>query len=151
MAELDADDQRRIIEALRYLARDLHHRSFSVTSDRRQLLWQEMDRCLLLAQTLADSMPATMASGITVTTNPDLALLQSLGVSSWPTWGCEISTFPWTYEQQETCLLLQGDVTVTPDGGEPVRFGAGDLVVFDAGLSCTWEVHAPVRKHYRFG
>jgi uncharacterized cupin superfamily protein len=24
-------------------------------------------------------------------------------------------------------------------------------VVFDAGLSCTWEVHAPVRKHYRFG
>lgn len=72
MAELDADDQRRIIEALRYLARDLHHRSFSVTADRRQLLWQEMDRCLLLAQTLSESMPATMASGITVTTTPAL-------------------------------------------------------------------------------
>jgi hypothetical protein len=71
MAELDTDDQLRIIEALRYLARDLHHRSFSVTADRRQLLWQEMDRCLLLAQTLSDSMPATMASGITVTTTPD--------------------------------------------------------------------------------
>ena len=42
-------------------------------------------------------------------------------------------------------------VSVTPLGGEPVRFGAGDLVVFAAGLSCTWEVHAPVRKHYRFG
>jgi uncharacterized cupin superfamily protein len=38
-----------------------------------------------------------------------------------------------------------------PEGGEPVRFGAGDLVVFVAGLSCIWEVHAPVRKHYRFG
>jgi uncharacterized cupin superfamily protein len=24
-------------------------------------------------------------------------------------------------------------------------------VVFDAGLHCTWDVHAPVRKHYRFG
>jgi uncharacterized protein (DUF433 family) len=72
MAELDADDQRRIIEALRYLARDLHHRSFPVTADRRQLLWQEMDRCLQLAQTLSDSMPATMASGITVTTTPEL-------------------------------------------------------------------------------
>ncbi|MEB3360592.1 MAG: cupin domain-containing protein [Synechococcaceae cyanobacterium] len=23
--------------------------------------------------------------------------------------------------------------------------------MFDAGLSCTWDVHAPVRKHYRFG
>jgi uncharacterized cupin superfamily protein len=24
-------------------------------------------------------------------------------------------------------------------------------VVFEEGLSCTWDVHAPVRKHYRFG
>jgi uncharacterized cupin superfamily protein len=94
---------------------------------------------------------SAMASGISVTSNPDPAQLQSLGVTSWPTWGCGVSTFPWTYDEQETCLLLEGDVTVTPDGGEPVRFGAGDLVVFDAGLSCTWDVHAPVRKHYRFG
>ena len=52
---------------------------------------------------------------------------------------------------QEICLLLEGDVTVTPDGGEPVRFGPGDLMVFDTGLSCIWKVHAPVRKRYRFG
>ena len=97
------------------------------------------------------SQHTAMASGITVTPNPDPAQLQSLGVASWPTWGCGVSTFPWSYEEQETCLLLEGDVSVTPDGGEPVRFGAGDLVAFDAGLSCTWEVHAPVRKHYRFG
>ena len=77
---------------------------------------------------------AVMASGITVTSNPDPAQIESLGVSSWPIWGCEVSTFPWTYADQETCLLLEGDVTVTPDGGEPVRFGAGDLVVFDARL-----------------
>ena len=80
-----------------------------------------------------------------------MAVWAGLGVSSWPTWGCGVSSFPWTYDEQETCLLLEGEVTVTPDGGEPVRFGAGDLVVFDAGLSCTWEVHAPVHKHYRFG
>ena len=77
--------------------------------------------------------------------------LQSLGVTRWPTWGCGVSTFPWTYDEQETYLLLEGDVSVTPAGGEPVRFGAGDLVVLNAGLSCTWDVHAPVRKHYRFG
>ena len=92
-----------------------------------------------------------IANGITVTSNPDPAQLQSLGVTSWPTWGCGVSTFPWSYEEQETCLLLEGDVSVKPEGGEPVRFGAGDLVVFAAGLSCTWDVHAPVRKHYRFG
>ena len=40
----------------------------------------------------------------------------------------------WTYNDKETCLLLEGDVTVTPDGGEPLRFGAGDLVVFPTGM-----------------
>jgi uncharacterized cupin superfamily protein len=92
-----------------------------------------------------------MADGIRVTPNPTTEQLEQLGVSTWPIWSCGVSSFPWTYDERETCLLLEGDVSVTPDGGEPVRFGAGDLVVFEAGLSCTWEVHAPVRKHYRFG
>ena len=48
-------------------------------------------------------------------------------------------------------MILEGDVTVTPDEGNPVRFGVGDLVVFPAGMSCTWSVHKAVRKHYRFG
>jgi len=48
--DLDSDDWRRIRDALRYQGRDLHHRSFAVTSSRRELLWQEMDRCLALAE-----------------------------------------------------------------------------------------------------
>jgi hypothetical protein len=52
--DLSPDDWRRICDALRYLGRDLHHRSFSVTSQRRELLWQEMDRCLELADRLSD-------------------------------------------------------------------------------------------------
>ena len=52
-AQLTADDWRRIVDALRYLGRDLHHRSFSVTSERRELLWEEMDRCLELADRLS--------------------------------------------------------------------------------------------------
>lgn len=88
---------------------------------------------------------------IQVTHQPGAEQLQALGVTAWPIWSCGVSTFPWTYDEAETCLLLEGDVTVTPAGGQPVRFGAGDLVTFAAGLSCTWEVHAAVRKHYRFG
>jgi hypothetical protein len=49
-AELSTDDWRRICDALRYLGRDLHHRSFAVSAERRELLWQEMDRCLALAE-----------------------------------------------------------------------------------------------------
>ena len=81
---------------------------------------------------------------------PESTIL-ALGLRDWPIWGCEISTFPWTYDQRETCLILEGKVTVTPDGGVPVRFGEGDLVVFPKGMSCTWEVHQFVRKHYQFG
>jgi uncharacterized cupin superfamily protein len=77
--------------------------------------------------------------------------LESLGVRSWPTWGSDISKFPWTYDEPETCYFLEGDVIVTPDGGQPVRVGAGQLVTFPAGMSCTWDVRVPVRKHYRFG
>jgi uncharacterized cupin superfamily protein len=95
-----------------------------------------------------------VVTAITVKSNTHPAQQENRDVTSWPTWGCRVSTCLWTYDEQETCLLLGGggeNGSVTPDGGEPVRFGAGDLVVFDAGLSCTWEVHAPVRKHYRFG
>lgn len=54
---LSPDERRRIRDALRYLARDLHHRSFAVSAERRDLLWQEMDRCLELADRLADESP----------------------------------------------------------------------------------------------
>jgi hypothetical protein len=88
---------------------------------------------------------------IKIRPHPDAATLEALGVSSWDIWTKEVSTFSWTYDTEETCYLLEGDVIVTPDGGAPVRFGQGDLVTFPAGLSCTWEIRAAVRKHYRFG
>lgn len=56
-ALLSPDDRRRIRDALRYLGRDLHHRSFAVSAERRDLLWQEMDHCLELADRLEDGGP----------------------------------------------------------------------------------------------
>lgn len=88
---------------------------------------------------------------IKVTSPCPESVIVALGARDWPIWACEVSTFPWTYEQRETCLLLEGAVTVTPKGGDPVSFGAGDLVEFAAGLQCTWVVTQPVRKHYQFG
>ena len=73
-----------------------------------------------------------------------------LGCKSWPTWACGVSRFPWSYGETETSLLIEGAVTVTPDGGEPVSLVAGDIAVFPAGLSCTWHVTQPLRKHYSF-
>lgn len=67
-------------------------------------------------------------------------------------WGCGPSKFPWTYSDKETCYLLEGKVKVTPAGSdESVEIGAGDLVVFPKGMSCTWDVSVAVDKHYNFG
>lgn len=90
-------------------------------------------------------------SKITVEHSPSEARLQQLRVSSWPTWSKEVSKFPWSYGEQEVAYVLEGEIVVTPDGGEPVSFGAGDLVTFPSGMSCTWDVRKPLRKHYRFG
>ena len=76
--------------------------------------------------------------------------LAALGVLSWPIWTKDVSIFPWTYDSEETCYFLEGDVIVTPEGGAPIRVGKGDLVIFPAGMRCTWDVRVPVRKHYRF-
>ena len=67
-----------------------------------------------------------------------------------PIWEKEVSTFPWHYDDQETCLILDGEVTVKTKNGT-VSFKAGDLVIFPKGLDCTWNIKSPVRKHYKFG
>ena len=66
-----------------------------------------------------------------------------------PTWQCGVSKFDWHYDSSETCMLIDGRVSVTYDGGS-VSFGAGDYVIFPRGLSCVWDVTAPVKKHYIF-
>jgi uncharacterized cupin superfamily protein len=76
--------------------------------------------------------------------------LEHLGVGDWPIWTKETSVFPWEYDATETCYFLEGEVIVTPEGGEPVRMGKGDLVTFPVGMRCTWQVLSPVRKHYNF-
>lgn len=66
-----------------------------------------------------------------------------------PTWSCGVSEFPWSYDMEETCLLLCGRVRVDYEGGS-VSFGPGDLVIFPRGLDCLWIVTEPVTKHYLF-
>lgn len=70
-------------------------------------------------------------------------------MKSKPVWSCGVSDFDWYYSNEETCLIIEGEVTVKY-GSENVSFAAGDLVVFPQGLSCVWQVKKPVKKHYFF-
>lgn len=69
---------------------------------------------------------------------------------NWPIWEKDQSTFPWEYDEKETCLILNGKAVVSyPEGA--VEFGVGDYVIFPEGLECTWNITDRIRKHYKFG
>ena len=90
-------------------------------------------------------------TAISVISQPNREQLDKLGVFDWSIWTKEVSEFPWTYDEAETCYFLAGEVIVTPEVGTAVKMGKGDLVTFPAGMSCTWKVIQPVKKHYKFG
>ncbi len=87
---------------------------------------------------------------IIVESQPSQDTLEKLGTADWSIWEKEVSSFPWTYEMEEVCYILEGSVTVTPEDGEPVSIKSGDLVTFPQGMSCFWNVSSPIRKHYLF-
>jgi len=80
---------------------------------------------------------------------PTEQFLQDRKVRSWDIWEKEVSRFDWHYDSIEECYLLEGKVVVETQDGK-VMFGAGDFVIFPAGISCIWDIKEPVRKHYNF-
>ncbi len=75
--------------------------------------------------------------------------LAAQGVRTWPIWECQPSTFDWHYDQEESCYILEGEITVTT-ASETVHIKPGDYVTFPKGLDCVWKVDKAVRKHYLF-
>ncbi len=70
-------------------------------------------------------------------------------INKWPVWEKEVSRFPWTYDSDEECLIIEGEFTVeTEDGTYLIQ--SGDFVLFEKGLSCVWDIKKPVKKHYNF-
>lgn len=82
--------------------------------------------------------------------NPSMDYLDKRKVNSWPIWTKEVSRFDWHYDSIEECYILEGRVVVETEGGKKVEIKKGDFVTFPSGLSCTWDVKEPVRKHYNF-
>jgi uncharacterized protein len=62
-------------------------------------------------------------------------------------WECTPGVFDYVHTDETGCLV-QGRVTVTPEGGEPMELGAGDVVFFPEGSRTRWEVHETVRKAF---
>jgi len=74
---------------------------------------------------------------------------ETMRISEWPIWECAPSVFDWHYDQEESCYILEGEITVKTAEQE-VHIGPGDYVTFPKGLDCRWSVDKAVRKHYVF-
>ncbi len=48
----------------------------------------------------------------------------------------------------ETITLIEGDVTITPEGGDPVTVRAGEIAYIPEGTRAKWEVRETVRKGF---
>lgn len=51
-------------------------------------------------------------------------------------------------ESYEFCHILSGVVEITPEGGQPVRYTAGDSFVMKPGFTGVWKTIETVRKIY---
>ena len=75
--------------------------------------------------------------------------IERRNIRQWPIWAKEKSRFDWTYDGDEECLILEGEVLVeTKDGDFHIK--PGDFVTFEAGLHCIWDIRKPIKKHYNF-
>jgi uncharacterized cupin superfamily protein len=48
----------------------------------------------------------------------------------------------------ETITLIEGDVTITPEGGEPVTVRAGEIAYIPENTRAKWDVRETVRKGF---
>src|SRR5262245_5766413 len=93
--------------------------------------------------------PAPIASSWILSGRPD-ARNKQMALSDDRTsyvmvWDCAPGEFNWHYTEDETVVIVSGEVFITDDKGER-RLGPGDFAFFPAGCSCKWRVTNHVRK-----
>jgi len=70
-------------------------------------------------------------------------------IKKWPIWEKEVSRFEHSYDGDEECLFLEGEVVIETEDSN-YSISPGDFVIFQDGLKCVWDIKRPVIKHYNF-
>jgi uncharacterized cupin superfamily protein len=103
----------------------------------------ELDDWGLLEEATDDEIPMQVRGLTLWSASPDAEDGPSAGI-----WQCTAGPSYWVQEENEFIYVLSGSLTVTPDGGKPATFGAGDSAMFPRGWRGTWDLHETVRKVY---
>lgn len=68
------------------------------------------------------------------------------GRASTHIWDCTSGTFWWTFGDDETVVIIEGEVRVTTELGETRTLRQGDIAYFAGGTRALWDVETYVRK-----
>jgi uncharacterized protein len=63
-------------------------------------------------------------------------------------WASDVGAWRVSYDEWEFCHMLEGVCELTPDGGAPQRFEAGDSFVIEPGFTGVWRVVEPMKKRF---
>jgi len=63
-------------------------------------------------------------------------------------WHATTGFYHTTYAAYEFVHLIEGRITITPDGGEAQHYVPGDSFVVEPGFTGVWEITAAVRKNF---
>ena len=63
-------------------------------------------------------------------------------------WEATPGTYHATYTAYEFVHFIAGTLTITPDGGKPVRIFPGDAFVVEPSFKGVWKIEETVRKHF---
>ena len=61
-------------------------------------------------------------------------------------WECTPGRFNWHYSEDETVVIISGEVFITQGNGPERRLGPGDMAFFPSGCSALWRITSKVRK-----
>ena len=63
-------------------------------------------------------------------------------------WTCEPGEFDWSYTWDEFVYVVEGEATITEEGGTSYDVGPGDMAHFPIGLKAHWHVKKALRKFF---
>jgi len=74
-------------------------------------------------------------------------LSKSADRSAWTVvWECTKGRFNWSYDLDETIMILEGAIILESDTLPPTRYGVGSVILFRKGACARWYVEDYVKK-----
>lgn len=68
------------------------------------------------------------------------------GTAATGVWQCPPVKLSLEHPFDETFVVLEGSMTITPERGEPRRLESGDAIVIPLGSTNVWDIHETVTK-----